>query len=76
MYGVLEVWRCAAGVGTSRRRSMEVWRCAAGTVPEVIRCVLLCMLELVEGGLYLLDVLEAMQRAGGDGGVLEVMATC
>jgi len=55
---------------------MEVWRCAAGTVPEVIRCVLLCMLELVEGGLYLLDVLEAMQRAGGDGGVLEVMATC
>ena len=31
-------------------------------VPEVLRCVLLCMLEAVEGGLCLLEVLEEVMR--------------
>ena len=35
---------------------------AALKVVEVIRCVLLCMLEAVEGRLYLLEVPEAMRR--------------
>jgi len=30
-------------------------------VPEVMRCVLLCMLEAVEGGLCLLEALEVVQ---------------
>jgi len=35
-------------------------------VPEVIRCVLLCMLEAVEGKLCFLEVLEGVGGAGGD----------
>ena len=35
-------------------------------VPQMIRCVLLCMLEAVDGGLCLLDVLMVLE-------VLEVM---
>ena len=35
-------------------------------MPEVIRCVLLCMLEAVKGELCLLKVLEGVGGAGGD----------
>jgi len=35
-------------------------------VAEVMRCALLCMLEVVEGGFYLLEVLEVLEVLRGD----------
>jgi len=34
--------------------------------PEVMRCVLLCMLEAVEGGFYLQEASEVLEVLGGD----------
>ena len=39
-------------------------------LPEVIRCVILCMLEAMEGRIYLLEVPEVMGCVLGRYGVL------
>lgn len=43
---------------------LEMMRCmllCLLEVPEVMRCVLLCMLKAVEGELWLLEMLDAMR---------------
>src|SRR6266480_2387227 len=52
----------AGGAGVD---ALDAGGCEGGLclleVPEVMRCVLLCMLEAVEGGFYLLKVLKVLE---------------
>jgi len=67
-------WRCWGGCAVFGSVRWRVWRwlclrevlevsemLEASEVPEVMRCLLLCMLEGVEGGLNLLEELEVMR---------------
>ena len=50
----VEVWSSGRALQACRHGGVKLLE-----VPEVMRCVLLCMLEAVEGGLCLLEILEA-----------------